>query len=287
VEEDRELSELEELAFVPAGECIFWQGLGAGVVCSNSKALVVDRFEVTRGRWRAWIQGRPSRPDPLFEAVILGWGPGTDDWPASFMTLVEAREFAAAKGLRLPTAREWMRIACGTGKRPHEYPWGGSKAVSVANTLELGLRHPLPVGTFEQGRTPLSIYDLSGNVWEWVEEPIRMAWNETTFDMEWVMGGSYLSRLRRLYDYSKLSLAFHQQDLDHGSRSVDVGLRCCADAEPYLWEHARRWKGEQSRERLLAVGAAWGREAVPLLEELARRPGAPEGLAHLLAGARR
>src|SRR6185295_18284062 len=87
-----------------------------------------------------------------------------------FMTLPEARAFADSRGMRLLTAREWIRIACGTRALP--YPWGGTEASSVANTLNLGVGRPLPVGTFEQGRTPLSTYDMAGNVWEWVEEPI-------------------------------------------------------------------------------------------------------------------
>jgi hypothetical protein len=39
--------------------------------------------------------------------------------------------------------------------------------------------------------------------------------------------------------------------------------------------------------RALAVGASWGRDAIPLLDELTRRPAAPKSLTLLLAGARR
>jgi formylglycine-generating enzyme required for sulfatase activity len=205
------------------------------------------------------------------------------------MTLAEAREYAASRGLRLPTAREWMRIACGTNERPYDFPWGGKRAVSVANTLELELRHPLPVGTFEQGRSPLSIYDLSGNVWEWVDDPIVVS--DRPSGLAWAMGGSYLSHLRRLYDDSQDPMRFDEQDLDALSRSVDVGFRCCADAEEYLSSHAEAWalqcNRQEMRETLLAVGASWGRDAIPLLEDLTRRPGAPESLVLLLAGARR
>jgi hypothetical protein len=37
----------------------------------------------------------------------------------------------------------------------------------------------------------------------------------------------------------------------------------------------------------VAVGARWGRDALPLLSELAAQPGAPGALQHLLEGARR
>jgi hypothetical protein len=126
---------------------------------------------------------------------------------------------------------------------------------------------------------------MAGNVWEWVEEPISRA-SIGMSPLAWAMGGSYLSRLRRLYDYSEGRLAFYEQELDPSARSVDVGLRCCADAEEYLWQHADRWNGDRNRARLLFVGATWGRDAIPVLEELAKRAGAPPSLAILLAGAR-
>lgn len=285
--EEREPIDLEHFAFVPSGQCVL--GRGARVVCSNPRPLLVDRYEVTRGDFKKWYPTRGARKDPLCDSFLSTWKADTASWPASFMTLPEAREYAASRGLRLLTAREWMRVACGTSERPYDFPWGGKRAVSVANTLELDLRCPVPVGTFEQGRTPLSIYDVSGNVWEWVDDPI--AAGERTSGLAWAMGGSYLSHLRRLYDDSQDPLRFDEQDLDELTRSVDVGFRCCADAEEYLSKHAQEWaercRDEEMRETLLAVGAGWGRDAVPLLEELNRRPGAPESLVLLLAGARR
>jgi hypothetical protein len=285
---ETDLSGIEQLAFVPAGSCVFWRGFGARVVCENPRPLLVDRFEVTRAAWRAWYEQLGDLRDPVYRPYLASWSAETSDWPASFMTHAEARAFAASRGMRLPGAREWMRIACGSSDRPYDYPWGGIKAVSVANTLELRLPNPLPVGTFEQGRTPLSIYDLAGNVWEWVDDSIVPSFGDATpsSDFAWAMGGSYLSHLRRLYDYSAGQLAFWQEDLDPSARSIDLGLRCCADAEEFITAHAARWGGERDAPRLRAIGAAWGHDAVPLLEELSKRPGAAPSLAPLLAGAR-
>ena len=284
------LAVLERLAFVPAGECVLLPRSGFRVVCRNERPLLVDRFESTRAEWREWYLGRPER-DPAFDAVLASWKPETDPWPASFMTLHEARAFAGARGMRLLTAREWIRIACGTRALP--YPWGGTEASSVANTLNLGVAHPLPVGSFEQGRTPLSTYDMAGNVWEWVEEPIVQPLatergEPVSAPAAWVMGGSFLARQRRLYDLDGQGhLVFDRQDLESASRSIDIGLRCGADAGEFLVAHAASLGGESERERLLAIGSSWGRDAVPLLEELAATPGAAPSLAILLEGARR
>ena len=285
-----DLASLERLAFVPAGECVFQPGASARISCSNPRPLLVDRFEVTRAEWRS--ASPPASTDPGFATYQETWTPPTADWPASYMTLLEARALAASRGMRLPTAREWLRIACGTSERPYAYPWGGGLARSVANTLELDLGNPAPVGTFEQGRTPLSIYDMAGNVWEWVEDPISFPREESDRggyldpDVAWAMGGSYLSHLRRLYDDAKGINYFFEQDLDPRTRARDVGLRCCADAEEYLLSRAGRIRVEGSEARLRAIGASWGHDAAPLLEALEKRPEAPGALRLLLEGAR-
>jgi formylglycine-generating enzyme required for sulfatase activity len=286
-----DLVALERLAFVPAGECTFQPGAGARLSCSNPRPLLVDRYEVTRADWKE--QGSAGgAPDAILAAYVASWPATTADWPASYVTLAEARAFAAARGMRLPTAREWLRIACGTSERPYVYPWGGGLARSVANTLELGLGNPAPVGTFEQGRTPLSIYDMAGNVWEWVVDPIPIpgeAYDRGASldpDVAWAMGGSHLAYLRRLYDDAKSSNYFFEQDLDPRTRSRDVGFRCCADAEEYLESKSKLWSADRDQSRVRAVGATWGRGAVPLLEELARKPGASLGIRTLLDGAR-
>jgi hypothetical protein len=271
------------------------------------------------------------------------------------MTLDEARRFATARGMRLPSSVEWIYLAC--GPRAGEWPWGATPRESVANTAELRLGGSAPVGSFESGRTPGGLYDLLGNVWEWTEPPLpeslelgqqrvvpepSFTWSAQAlpavlgldrvwflvprhpsyvresralriqpwsaindpgrrveiggegglylYDEFWAMGGSYL--------YSELPL--HGRDPQGGlyflaqgrlpaHRSSDVGLRLVADAADYLWMNARQWDRRSLRERLVRLGASsgWGRPAVPLLEELASRPGAPRPLSWLLEGARR
>jgi hypothetical protein len=284
------LAEVERLAFIAPGECTLL-AFGPPVVCANAEALLVDRFEVTRDRWRRWCDEENQPLDPLHAEFISRWTPDTDPWPATFMSLAEARAFAASRGMRLLSGREWMRIASGTRRSP--WPWGQSRANSVANTLELELGRPVAVGTFEQGRTPLGTYEMLGNVWEWVDEPILgrdvAAAVETGWALECAMGGSYLSKQERLYQLdTKGRLSFFQQDLDARSRSIDLGLRCGVEAETYLWSKAGEWGGAAgARERLRSVGVSWGRDSIAVLEKLAARPGAARELEWLLEGARR
>jgi formylglycine-generating enzyme required for sulfatase activity len=49
------------------------------------------------------------------------------------------------------------------------YPWGGEEPDKErANYDKTGIGGVTPVGLFGKGATPEGIYDLAGNVWEWV-----------------------------------------------------------------------------------------------------------------------
>lgn len=282
------LHELERLAFVPPGECAVTPTL----VCANHVPLLVDRYEVTRAAWLRWVEADDVPLKPAARAIYDTW-PEEDSelLPASYLDRSEARSFAASRGMRLLTAAEWMRVASGTRRQP--WPWG-YRAISVANTLELGLRRPAAVGTFEQGRTTsLGTYDMLGNVWEWVDgriQPAELGAVVPDDGRGWVMGGSYLTLQRSLLEPYEAGddVPVYHAVLDRRHRAVDVGLRCAAEAEPYLLTHADTWgTGSKVRERLNAIGAAWGPAAVPLLDELAARAGGAPGIAWLAEGARR
>jgi hypothetical protein len=285
------LAALDRLAFVAPGECRLLGRDGVDLVCANAEALLVDRLEVSRGEWSSWSAtsagAAATGEDQTRAEVVDAWPEAVDSWPASALTLDEARAYAASRGMRLPTAREWIRIASGTRAQP--FPWGLARASAVANTAELGLGRPVPTGTFEQGASPDSVYDLLGNVAEWVEEPIASAGGgDDLRPLAWAMGGSFATRLWKIYapDASGRTTVV-QVDLDPHTRSADVGLRCVANARAWLAERTPDLGATQrERDGLRRIGARWGRDAVQLLEDLASRPGAKLALRWLLEGAR-
>jgi formylglycine-generating enzyme required for sulfatase activity len=280
------LREIERFAFVPAGRAAFQDKSGQWTVCETLRPLFVDRFEASRGEWRAFQRARLAHPDPVLAEKTAAWTDDTSSWAASWMTLDEAREYAKQRGMRLPTAREWVRIACGTRGLP--YPWGGSRISLVANTSDLGLGRPIPVGTFELGATPVSIYDLCGNVCEWVDAPVLSdAQLSSPGQSAWAMGGSFASALRPLTELDDKGLvAFEHLDLDPLTRGEDLGLRCVMEADEWLGAHAQQFALDaDTRARLVAVGARFGRDAVPLLLEVQGRGHATQPIAWLLEGA--
>ncbi len=282
------LAELDALAFVPVGASRILGRDGIEVAFENTTALLVERYEVTRGAWNLWIDSATANVAAMPPGFRSAWPEASANWPASGMTLAEAHAFAASRGMRLPTAAEWIRIAAGTRAQP--WPWGLGRASAVANTAELGLGRPVPVGAFEQGASPDSIYDLLGNVAEWVDPPLPAAigGDGDVRPLSWAMGGSYATRLWKIHELDRAGrIVVVHVDIDPAGRALDVGLRLVVEARAWLLERAPNL-GSTARERdgLRRIGARWGRDAVPLLEELSAAAVAPTSLRWLLEGAR-
>lgn len=143
-------------------------GLGA------SQALFFDRFEATRSDWAAFAATAAGRAVAA-DAVLAVGDPSL---PIAAIDLVQARAFARWRFLRLPRSDEWWFAAVG-GRGGNHFPWGRREDTARANTLELGLGQPTPVGTFESGRRTGGDqpYDWIGNVSEWTET-VPAWWSE-------------------------------------------------------------------------------------------------------------
>ncbi len=92
-------------------------------------------------------------------------------YPAVGMTWYQAYVFAAWLGGRLPTEAEW-EYAARSGGQDRKYPWGDKKDDICERAVVRGCGHegPLPVGSKPKGRTDQGVFDMAGNVWEWVTD---------------------------------------------------------------------------------------------------------------------
>ena len=169
----RDCNDCPELIWLPRGEFVMGDGQaenGPRPLVAINYMLAVGRFEVTFAEWDACVAGGGCRRNPHDS----GWGRGWQ--PVINVSWADAQQYVAwlsrrtGKRYRLLTEAEWEYAArAGTEAR---YWWGNQAGRGDANCADCGSkwdgRQAAPVGRFAPN--PFGLYDMHGNVSEWVED---------------------------------------------------------------------------------------------------------------------
>lgn len=133
-------------------------------------AFYIDQYEVTTARYaRHFEQTNRAAPQYWATQVLLNHG----NKPVVGVDWNDAVAYCSWAGKRLPTEAEWEKAARGTDQRV--YPWGNE----APNEQRGNFNHCCDfkdygaltnVGSFEKGKSPYGVYDMAGNVWEWVAD---------------------------------------------------------------------------------------------------------------------
>lgn len=179
---------------------------GAPEPAATDVPFCIGRHEVTVGEYRSCVA--TGECPPLHGSTVAGvpcFGFDLAAQPArapvTCVSRDSAEHYCGTRGLRLPTYGEWL-----AARGAAEFPWGPETPGARACWSGGGEKRQKPclVSEHESWPSPFGVYDLSGNVWEWIEAPR-------------VVGGSFLSTSPR--------------DLGSSSRKPsvrgpDVGFRC-------------------------------------------------------------
>ncbi|MEM7355448.1 MAG: CHAT domain-containing protein [Acidobacteriota bacterium] len=181
---------LQDLEFVPIEPDL--------IVLDDREIVVASPFciatkEVSRRDWRTVMGEEPSNDD---------W---SMDWPMTHVTPDDVERFLAnlevrdpGRDYRLPTDLEWEFAARAGNTTKYFFGDDAAQLDQYGNCKNITGRDcadgPAPVGSYQPN--PWGLYDVHGNVAEWVVETLEAPIDEDLEDQALRLGGSFDSALR-------------------------------------------------------------------------------------------
>ena len=152
-------------------------------------AYQISKYEVTNDQYKTFMDSGGYSNSDYWTADGWAWritnnktqpiwwgtgefnsGPSFPYHPVVGVCWYEAYAFCNWAGGHLPTEAQWEKAARGTDAR--YYPWGsiwnGGQCNSIYNIAPDTFTYSSPVGFISAGQSPYGVYDMTGNVGEWV-----------------------------------------------------------------------------------------------------------------------
>ena len=163
------------MASVPGGS-FFW--MGSDTDSSNEMpahtvtldTFWIDQTEVTNGMYAKCVQSGacqlPKNRSSHTHSSYYGFT-SFSIYPVIYVDWNQAKAYCEWVGSRLPSEAEWEKAAVGSDGRT--YPWGETIDSTYAN-YNLLLGDTVKAGSYKKGASPYGVYDMAGNVSEWVAD---------------------------------------------------------------------------------------------------------------------
>lgn len=223
------------MMLVPAGDFIMGTD---GTINDNPTHQIyldgyyLDKYEVTNAHYKTCVDSDVCElPYQLSSKTRPSYYGNTqfDNYPVLAVDYDQAKIYCEWRGSQLPTEAQWEKAARGTDER--RYPWGNEQSDPTFANYDDNQGDTTVVGSYESGVSPYGVYDMAGNVWEWVADWYAEKYyqNSPTFNPTGpddgvnpvVRGGAWNT------NWSQLEV-FHRF-INPPNRYTSVGFRCAKD----------------------------------------------------------
>jgi len=234
-------SEYDAMMSIPAGDFLMGNDQG-----QNSEKPVrqiyldaywIDKYEVPMAQFYAFVAATGHREPRLAGYLALASVDlATFVAPANPVVGVsweDARAYCQWQGKRLPSEAEWEKAA--KGRRQRMWPWGNMPNPQLTNLdgVEDHFQGTAPVDSFQAGRSPYGVFNMTGNAMEWVNDwyderyyavmPPKNPPSPSIGDEKVIRGGSWHDSFRYAHTYSRFKMLPEYRD-------ATIGFRCARSA---------------------------------------------------------
>jgi len=193
----------------------------------------IDKYEVSNLQYKSCVDAGDCKPPDSSKSQTREKYYGNtqyDKYPVVYVTWEMANTYCQWRGDRLPSEAEWEKAARGTDGRL--FPWGSDFTGIEANfrdknynktiSFDDGNKDTAPVNAYIQGISPYGIYNMAGNVWEWVFD--KYTENPNDFRMVF-RGGAWSHPVYALFSSNRGTNSMLYSE-------YNIGFRCARDATP-------------------------------------------------------
>ncbi len=158
---------------IPGGSFVMGKTVPGGADFSPAHTVTLDSFymdvhEVTNADYKQFCQATGYKYPEFWNTEAFRSGDNYPHHPVIGISWSDANKYAAWAGKRLPTEAEWEYAARG-GLEGKEYPNGDTLGrVEEKKSLNPWVNGIVQVTLFKANG--YGLYDMDGNVWEWVSD---------------------------------------------------------------------------------------------------------------------
>lgn len=143
----------------------------------EENSFYIDKYEVTNAQYKKFIDETGYKIPEHWNKEYKTYPKGTANHPVVNVSWKDADRYTKWLGNRLqrecriPTEEQWLRAAKGSDKY-RKWPWGNLWKGTITNFVNWKTGSGIaPVNEFSEARSEYGVYNMAGNVWEWIAKP--------------------------------------------------------------------------------------------------------------------